>query len=132
MIEMARDSTMQENIYEGVHEYYTRQPRHWDPQSEPYTGGDSLLTALRTGWTIQNNHVIEHKISLSGGRMTTIYYVLLMKATHRRIMPVITNPFVERLLERLDIVVKQMAEGEAIDATPLYIDINEQNVSVTA
>lgn len=115
---------MSANMYHETHEYYTQKPRHWDPQSEAFTGGDSLLTALRSGWALQN-HVLEQKYALSGGRATTIYYVLLLRENRRRIMPVVANPFVERLLMQLKIEVRQIADEQAIDAVPFYNNVTQ-------
>jgi len=82
---------------EGNHEKYTNTDRHWCPLSERYTGADSLLAAQRNGWRVLQI-VYEETIILRGGRSTSIYYFMLIQNSQRIVMPVLNNPFVQRML----------------------------------
>lgn len=84
---------------EGTYEYYTKYGQHFCAKSETYTGADSLITAQRNGWRIAG-FVYREDIFLSGSRHTTLYHFELHKASEMLIMPVVANPFVERLLRK--------------------------------
>jgi hypothetical protein len=71
--------------------------RHWHAPSEKYTGGDSLLTALYQGWTI-SNIVYSEAHWYAGTRCVIVYYFELTREGVTVVMPVITNPYVERLI----------------------------------
>lgn len=90
---------MQVSNREFVHEAYTDTPRHWCPRSERYTGADSLVTALRTGWTILGI-VYREDIFLRGSRHTTVFHVELGRSDEVVIMSVVANPFLARLLQQ--------------------------------
>lgn len=84
---------------ESTHEWYTRNYRHWCPHSEgAYTGADSLLSALRVGWKLVSR-VYREEILFHGARHTTLYHFILERDGEQRVMPVISNPFVVRLLD---------------------------------
>ena len=70
--------------------------RHWHGGSEPYTVGDSLVTALEAGYEI-SKVVIQTK-PLHGWRTTTIYHFQLNRGETTFVMSVIGNPFVVRLV----------------------------------
>lgn len=82
--------------------------RHWHAHSETFSGGDSLLTALRDGWQIQ---AIYHQWYQPSGRTTSVYHMILQQGTAAQgtetqdtetaIMRIISNPFVERFVSRL-------------------------------
>lgn len=100
-------------IPEGVHEFYTKHDQHFCPKSEAYTGADSLVTAQRNGWKLVGLAYRE-EIMLSGGRHTTLYYFELHKQGETFVMPVLSNPFVMRLMKSKQIRVlstRQMPEN---------------------
>lgn len=101
------------NNPQGMHEYYTHKDRHWHAGSEPYTGGDSLLTAIRNGWQLLNL-AYEQTIQLRGGRTVAVIYFQFIQDSERIVMPVVVNPFVERLLVERKMMLRPMRE-----ATPL-------------
>jgi len=86
------------NYRDGWHEKYTETPRHWCPKTEPFTGGDSLLTALAEGWQVMDHAVYREVIMIRRSRHTTVYYFNLYRNAQTRTMAVIANPFVQRFL----------------------------------
>lgn len=104
---------------EGTHEKYTQTDRHWCPQSEKtYTGADSLLTAQRNGWRLLGI-AYRQDILLRGSRYTTLYYFKLFKDGKRVIMPVLSNPFVARMVKQQRIRVESLPQqqAESLDET---------------
>jgi hypothetical protein len=79
------------------HYAYRRVVRHWHTASEAYAGGDCLLTALNNGWDI-SERVVAHEHWRAGTRCVMVYHFELTLNGETMIMPVITNPFVERLI----------------------------------
>jgi hypothetical protein len=71
--------------------------RHWHAQSQTYAGGDSLVTALHLGWIIGSIVLLEDHMH-GGKRCAPIYYFELTREEASLVMPVIANPFVERLI----------------------------------
>ena len=85
---------------DGTHEPYTRTNRHWCAKSETYyTGADSLLTAQRMGWQL-TDIIYYEDVRFAGNRFTTVYHVVLRRNQERRVMPVLCNPFMQRLVEQ--------------------------------
>ncbi len=97
---------------EGTHSKYTQVSRHWCPHSEAYTGADSLLTAQRNGWQLAGL-VYQQDIIFPNGRQTTLYHFELLRGSENVIMPVLRNPFVERLIQQ-----------QAVDVLP-YCNISQ-------
>lgn len=96
---------------DGLHEMYTRTPRHWCPGSEPYTGADSLITAIDSGWKV-SGRVFRENILLGRSRHTTVYHFRLRRNGKEAVMPVIETPFVIRLLHsyRFQVILEQQSE----------------------
>ena len=97
----------------GTHEYYTKHDQHFCPKSETFTGADSLITAQRNGWQMVGLAYRED-VLLSGGRHTTVYHFELHKHGETIVMPVVSNPFVVRILRsrQIDILpARQMPEN---------------------
>lgn len=109
---------------EGTHEYYTRRHTHWSPNSQRFTGGDALLSALRSGWTL-NGRVFRDSVMMSGARFTTIYYFELQRGAEAVTMPVISNPWVVRFVAEQDIQVINQP-GEFADMINIEAEIAEQ------
>lgn len=78
---------------------------HWCPQSQRFAGGDALLTYLDEGWEI-GTKVFYEEFGQTGGRQIVVYYFELHRDNQTIRMPVITNPYVLRLVQNmsLDIV----------------------------
>jgi hypothetical protein len=106
------------NNPQGMHEYYTATDRHWHAGSESYTGGDSLLTAMRNGWNLLNL-AYEHKMELRGGRSVCVYYFQLIRSSERIVMPVVENPFIERLLIERKMMLRTLRD-DAVQAEPTH------------
>jgi hypothetical protein len=79
--------------------------RHWSPISEKYAGGDTLITLLNQGWQITDKIHFE-EFWHSGTRPVTIYYMDLMREGATLHLPVLTNPYVRRLIGSLSIQVR--------------------------
>lgn len=81
-----------------LHFAYQDMYRHWHADSERYTGGDALNTALEEGWIV-NDIVGFQEIHHMGARGTAIYHFELTRGEGEAVtMPVIGNPYVERLV----------------------------------
>lgn len=102
---------------QGMHEYYTDTDRHWHAGSESYTGGDSLLTALRNGWQLLTL-AYEQQVDLRGGRCVTVIHFQLVNGSKRMVMPVVENPFIARLLRERRIMVNAIREEYEIETQP--------------
>ncbi len=90
----------------STYEKYTDKYHHWCPQSAKYAGGDHLISALRNGWTFEDNTVYAEQSWKSGSRPVTVYHFVLLHDDETMIMPVISNPFIERFMtERLMTIV---------------------------
>jgi len=100
----------------GTHEHYTRTHRHWCPRSEAYTGADSLLSAQRQGWRLLGL-AYQEKVMLGAGRYTNLYHFKLAREGEVVLMPVINNPFVQRLLKTHNIAIVPIIEAEFDEAT---------------
>lgn len=87
----------------GTHNFYTENNRHFAPRSEIYTGADSLITAQRNGWRLINI-AYEESVQMRGGRYTSLYYFKLVRDSEKMVMPIVANPFIERMLMRLKIL----------------------------
>lgn len=93
---------------------YTEVPRHWCPQSEPYTGADSLITALREGWTV--SRIVYRQDILHGGcRRSCVYYFELKRDAEAVTMPIISTPFIVRFIASQQMRVVHTAESERTD-----------------
>ena len=88
---------------DGTHSHYTDTDRHFAPKSEIYTGADSLITAQRNGWRLVNI-AYEEAVQMRGGRYTSLYYFKLVRGNEKMVMPIVANPFIERMLMRLKIL----------------------------
>lgn len=82
----------------STHEKYTATYQHWCPQSAKYAGGDHLISAIRNGWTFEDNTVYAEQSWKSGSRPVTVYHFVLIRDNEAMIMPVISNPFIERFI----------------------------------
>lgn len=78
--------------------------RHWHSDSEEFAGGDSLATALMIGWEIAGMVAMDI-FWCSGSRQVPVYYFRLNRDGDTRLMPVLGNPFVDRLLKERKLVV---------------------------
>ena len=72
---------------------------HWHPQSQPYASGHQLNSKLNNGWVIDNIVFrTEHRVQVTH-RTITFYVVVLIKDGEKLNMPVLANPFVDRVVK---------------------------------
>jgi hypothetical protein len=83
-----------------VHRSYFSFVSHWHMDSEPFTGGDALFTALTKGWELDENVMCEAYWHY-GSRRVLVYLFELRRGDEVVIMPVVDNPYVSRLLNEL-------------------------------
>jgi hypothetical protein len=96
----------------NYHYSYMSMIRHWHPESEKYTGGDALFTAFDNGWDMDDEVQYEN-FWHAGTRGVTVYHFTLRRGDERMSMPVITNPYVRRLLKESEakVVAKENKKG---------------------
>jgi hypothetical protein len=74
--------------------------RHWHPESEKYTGGDALLTAIDEGWHV-DGVIFRQEFWLAGVRRVCVFHVDLRRGDETAKMLVMQNPYVTRLVHEL-------------------------------
>lgn len=82
------------------HYAYMAMIRHWHPESEKYTGGDALFTALENGWQL-HQEVEYEEYWLAGVRSVLVYRFKLTRDGETMVMPVIRNPYVNRIVREM-------------------------------
>jgi hypothetical protein len=100
----------------NFHYAYLDMIRHWHPDSEKYTGGDALFTAVSNGWKI-DDMVRYEDCWLRGGRYVVIYYFELKQGGETITMPVVTNPYVQRFIASLNPKLVALDERKIAPAT---------------
>lgn len=88
-------------------DHYQDFNRHWCPHSEPYTGCDSLLTAIDRGWKLYPLVTVHHH------KLTQVYAFAMHKRTQILTMKVIHTPMIHVILhqQRLRVVNLQLTEN---------------------
>ncbi len=102
-----------ESYSNNEHYSYSETTRHWSPVSEKFAGGDALITALRRSWKL-HGPVYQEDHWQSGARLVTVYHVELRCEEGTMTMPVITNPYVLRLLRVLNAQIVPFEARETI------------------
>ncbi len=97
------------NNASNFHVSYPDVYRHWSPGCEEYAGGDALLTLLRNGWDADDTVYIED-FWHSGARLVVVYHFDLRRGEAVLELPVLSNPFVRRLIRNEKLTVKPMEE----------------------
>jgi hypothetical protein len=83
----------------NFHVQYMDVVQHWNVDSQGFAGADCLLTALYRGWEIHT--LVKKEIRWYGGmRSNSIYHFELTQGDQRMVMPVIGNPFLDRMIEQ--------------------------------
>ncbi|MBZ0296472.1 MAG: hypothetical protein K8L99_28175 [Anaerolineae bacterium] len=93
----------------NAHFEYMDVNRHWDPRSEPYAGGDALITRLNQGWHIRDV-VFEEEYWHAGARLVIVYHFELEFEGEVETMPVLSNPYVRRIVSELPLEVLPITE----------------------
>ncbi len=78
--------------------------RHWHGPSQHYAGGDCLVTAMMIGWHLEET-VLQDTYWGSGGRQVNVYHFVLHRENKALAMPVLGNPFVDKLIKSLELQV---------------------------
>ena len=86
-----------------THEKFTEGDQYWSADSEDYAAASQLISILRDGWNLALPRVSARQIWNSGSRPRTVYDFTLMRASELMIMPVLSNPFIERYIIQNDI-----------------------------
>ncbi len=118
-----------------IHNKYWDSVRHWHEESEPYASGEQLQDALFAGWELDKIVFrTEHKLQHSG-RHIVFFVVVLWKDGEQCNMPVLVNPYIERLLanksvhvinvERRQNTIEESAQRFA-DETPLELHYTQE------
>jgi hypothetical protein len=95
-----------------INTYYIGSYCHWCPLSQPYAGGDALLSYLGSGWEVHDD-VYYEEYWHGGKRRVLIYYFVLAYARQCIVMRVLANPFIERLLRELRVRVLSTVGNQA-------------------
>lgn len=104
---------MAEDAHVNYHVEYPDVYRYWSAGCERYAGGDSLVTMLRGGWRIAGNTIQADEYWLAGTRPVTVFNFDLEKGDERMRMPVITNPYVRRVIRMHQLTVKRSSEQQS-------------------
>ncbi|GIL14255.1 MAG: hypothetical protein BroJett038_29750 [Chloroflexota bacterium] len=86
--------------------------RHWHFRSQKYAGGDQLATALHLGWQAKEVVLLE-KRWLGGARQINIFHFELTRGGDSIAMPVIGNPYVNRLIAEQGLRVVNLSKPAA-------------------
>lgn len=87
--------------------------RHWHPQSQKFAGGDCLATALFLGWTF-NPVVLVDTYWHFGTRQVNVYHFELIRDAETVTMPVLGNPYVDRLIAEHNLEVIPVDRSEKL------------------
>jgi hypothetical protein len=81
----------------NLHSQYPDFFRHWCDTSEQFAGGDALLTAMQNNW-VADATCYEEQYWHAGTRLVTVYHFELHNGDETLHMPVVTNPYVRRVI----------------------------------
>lgn len=73
--------------------------KHFHPDSETYTGCDTIATFLEAGWSLPL--VVKVEAHSRSGRIITVYRFTFSKRGQSCTLKVIANPVVERIVNRM-------------------------------
>ncbi len=82
---------------------------HWSPTSQKYAGGDALITLLNEGWLL-NETVFYEEYWHAGSRLVVIYYLTMVRDGEEMEVPVLSNPYVHRMMITLPVQVRPLAQ----------------------
>jgi hypothetical protein len=87
--------------------------RHWHGSSEKFAGGDCLATALFLGWTF-NPVVLVDTYWHFGTRQVHVYHFELMRDDETVSMPLLGNPYVDRLIAQHNLEVMPVDRSDKL------------------
>ncbi len=96
----------------NFHFEYMDVVRHWSPNSQQYAGGDVIVTLLNNGWQIGET-VRYEEYWHAGSRMVMIYHLEMVRDDEVLRVPVLSNPYVRRLISNLPVQVRPIKEHAA-------------------
>ena len=79
----------------NAHVSYPDVVRYWSPISEPYAGGDQLITLLQQGWQIKET-IFYETYWHAGTRPVEVYHMSLLQEDETMTVRVLANPYVDR------------------------------------
>jgi hypothetical protein len=88
----------------NLHAQYPDHLRHWCDTSERFAGGDALLTAMQNHWQADAT-IYEEQFWQAGTRLVTVYHFDLHNGDETLHMPVVTNPYVRRIIREQNFTV---------------------------
>lgn len=88
--------------------------RHWCPLSEPYTGCDSLISALQAGWKLGKVGMLE--IHQRQYRHVLVYHFMLYHADELIIMRVVESPAVQRVIMHYEVKITRRTDDVLLAA----------------
>ncbi len=94
------------------HFQYMDVVRHWSPISEKYAGGDALVTLFTEGWQLHET-VFYEEYWHAGSRPVTIYHLEMVRDDEKMNVPVISNPYVDRMMDTLPVQVRPLKERQS-------------------
>lgn len=93
-------------------QYFDVTSQHWHPSSAQFAGADNLITAVNEGWEFEDT-VILRPYWYAGQRRVDVFYFKLSRSGEQMTMPVINNPYVERLITTHNIRVIKKDQEES-------------------
>lgn len=108
---------MADILTSNFHVEYPDMHRHWDPLSERYAGADCLLTRLQQGWGVTDT-IWAEQYWHAGTRPVMVLHFHLTRSNQTFDMPVISNPYVRRLIYHHDWEVRPLEE-RAVESMPV-------------
>lgn len=104
---------LNQTIY--THEKYTEGDQYWSAESEEYAAASQLISIMRDGWMLALPRVSARQIWNSGSRPRTVYDFTLMRGSQLMIMPVLSNPYIERYIIQNDLrIIYDIAQDCAV------------------
>ena len=109
----------------NFHFEYMDVVRHWSPNSQQYAGGDVIVTLLNNGWQIGETvryeeywHAGSRMVMLPDAmsifaRRVMIYHLEMVRDDEVLRVPVLSNPYVRRLISNLPVQVRPIKEHAA-------------------
>ncbi len=103
----------------NLHSQYPEYTRHWCDTSERFAGGDALLTAMQNDW-IAEDTCYEEQFWHAGTRLVTVYHFDLHNDGETLHMPVVTNPYVRRVIREQQFTIVPMDSTRSAEHTSRY------------
>ena len=95
----------------NYHAEYMDVVQHWSHDSEKYGGGDALITMMMMGWELGQTLYMEYK-HFGGNRRVRIYHCVLTHRNDQLVIPVVHNPYVNRLIRNMQLSVEPYEPGK--------------------